>query len=189
MNWEAIGALSEIISAAAVVATLVFLAIQTRQNTDAVEEGNRLARIAAIDTHAESVRRWRASLAENREIGAIWLKALKEEPLDDLESLRLHNMFINLVNIQRANYERACAIGEEGLARQASRAIAAECPQNKVFSVLWNEIRDWQSLSSAEYVAAVDREIALLGDGKLDLPHWLTFTKAFSSAGDGRGGG
>lgn len=35
MNWEAAGALGEIVGAVAVVATLVFLAIQLRQNTQA----------------------------------------------------------------------------------------------------------------------------------------------------------
>ena len=36
MNWEAIGAVGEIVGAIAVVATLIYLAQQTRQNTKAV---------------------------------------------------------------------------------------------------------------------------------------------------------
>ena len=36
MNWEAIGAIGEIIGAAGVIATLVYLAIQIRQNTKTV---------------------------------------------------------------------------------------------------------------------------------------------------------
>jgi hypothetical protein len=37
MNWDAIGAVAELIGALAVIATLAYLAIQTRQNTDAVK--------------------------------------------------------------------------------------------------------------------------------------------------------
>ncbi len=36
MNWEAIGAVGEIVGAVAVVLTLVYLAVQLRQNTAAV---------------------------------------------------------------------------------------------------------------------------------------------------------
>jgi len=37
MNWDAIGALAEAIGAIAVIVTLVYLAIQLRQNTRAIE--------------------------------------------------------------------------------------------------------------------------------------------------------
>ena len=37
MNWDAIGAIGELIAAAAVVATLVYLAVQTKTNTAAVD--------------------------------------------------------------------------------------------------------------------------------------------------------
>jgi hypothetical protein len=37
MNWEAIGAIGEVAGAAGVVATLIYLAVQIRQNTRSVE--------------------------------------------------------------------------------------------------------------------------------------------------------
>ncbi len=42
MNWEAIGAIGEIIGAMAVFLTLVYLALQIRQNTKAVQAGKQL---------------------------------------------------------------------------------------------------------------------------------------------------
>ena len=36
MNWDAIGAIGEIIGAAGVISTLIYLAIQIRQNTTAM---------------------------------------------------------------------------------------------------------------------------------------------------------
>jgi len=41
MNWDAIGAIGEIIGATAVFVTLIFLTVQLRQNTKAVDESRR----------------------------------------------------------------------------------------------------------------------------------------------------
>jgi hypothetical protein len=41
MNWEAVGALGEIVGAAAVVATLIFLTVQLCQNTRSVDESRK----------------------------------------------------------------------------------------------------------------------------------------------------
>ena len=40
MNWEAIGAIAELLSGFGVIATLVYLATQIRQNTNSVKESN-----------------------------------------------------------------------------------------------------------------------------------------------------
>ncbi len=57
MNWDAIGAIGELIGALAVVITLVFLVLQVRHNTRAMNESNRLERASAIDRHADSIKR------------------------------------------------------------------------------------------------------------------------------------
>ena len=36
VNWEAIGAIGELIGGAAVIATLIYLAVQLRQNTKGI---------------------------------------------------------------------------------------------------------------------------------------------------------
>ena len=46
MNWEALGALAELLGACAVFATLVYLAVQIRQNTSAIRSS------ASQDVHA-----------------------------------------------------------------------------------------------------------------------------------------
>ena len=48
MNWDAIGAIGEILGAAAVVATLVYLAIQVRSAKSAAADINRLSRAVGI---------------------------------------------------------------------------------------------------------------------------------------------
>lgn len=46
MNWDAIGAITQIIGVIAVVVTLVYLAIQTKQNTSATQAAVRQAMLA-----------------------------------------------------------------------------------------------------------------------------------------------
>jgi hypothetical protein len=43
MNWDAIGAIAETLSAIAVVATLIYLALQIRQNTQVIGSSTRHA--------------------------------------------------------------------------------------------------------------------------------------------------
>ena len=64
MNWEAIGALSEIIGAVAVVVSLIYLAVQIKRNTD-------LAKTEYHTSSASSAARfqdWKAANPENARI-------------------------------------------------------------------------------------------------------------------------
>ena len=69
MNWDALGAVGEIVAAVAVVVTLGYLAVQIRQNTDSVRaatiqdivrEGNVFVRDLAL--HPDLARIWRSGL-------------------------------------------------------------------------------------------------------------------------------
>lgn len=159
MNWDALGAIGEIIGAIAVVITLVFLAIQVRYSTRSMDESNRLQRAAAIDRHADSVSRWRGRVAENEDLARIWFAAIHDEKLSDLDRLRLNNLWIILVNTQRSNYERAKLVGEQGLAEQAAKSIAAECLGSDTLKARWLDTRAWHSLASPNYVAEVEKEM------------------------------
>ncbi len=179
MNWEAVGAIGEIVGAIAVVGTLFFLIAQLRQNTQAMEESNRLERVAAMDRHAESVRAWRGAIAENNDLAQIWLKALQDEEVTDLEGVRLNNMFVNFVNIQRSNYERALAIGEQGLCLQAAKSIAVESSSSSLMMMLWDRAKPWHALASPGFVQKVDEEMKEFqaGESQFQGGSWLTLSQ------------
>jgi hypothetical protein len=48
MNWDAISTIAEVVGAAAVVVSLIYLAVQIQQNTKQVEEQARGQRFAAL---------------------------------------------------------------------------------------------------------------------------------------------
>jgi hypothetical protein len=68
MNWEAIGAIGEVVGAFAVIATLLYLAVQIRQNTKAI----RSTTLTAITEHKHFELRWSSDIAP------AWRKALTD---------------------------------------------------------------------------------------------------------------
>lgn len=75
MSWEAINATAQLISSAAVVASLWYLAVQVHRST-------RIARLAAEDAATTALREVTRPFGENPEIGRLWSKGL-----EDLDSL------------------------------------------------------------------------------------------------------
>jgi len=159
LNWDAIGAIGEIVGAIAVVLSLIFLGIQMRQNTRAMEERNKLERSAALDRHTDSVSRWRSELARNQQLTEIWYRAIKDEVLTEQEAAQVNNIFINFINTQRSNFERAKVVGEAGLMQQTARSVAVEVGDSKTMTKLWNISKAWHKLASPDYTEAIDEEI------------------------------
>ena len=82
MNWEAIGAVGEILGAIGVIATLGYLAAQIRQNTRSSQEA---ASRASFDT----VNRINLMLVENPEVADLAIRG-RSDPgdLDEAEAMR-----------------------------------------------------------------------------------------------------
>ena len=97
MNWDAIGAVGEIIGALAVFLTLVYLAIQIRQNTKSVQA-------SAVDASIGKVNDVRQSLYENAELSRIYIQGLAHpDELDEENRFRfrlmVHNIMLAISNI------------------------------------------------------------------------------------------
>jgi hypothetical protein len=75
MNWDAINAVSQLISSIAVVVSVLYLAVQLRGST-------RVARVAAMDAAAAALRDVTKPFMENAELARIWRIGL-----EDLEAL------------------------------------------------------------------------------------------------------
>ncbi len=82
MNWEAIGAIGEIIGAIAVVITLLYLASQTRQNTRATHAQATASVASEMETNLLAV-------ANDGVLAEAYKKALNGEPLSQQEEIRL----------------------------------------------------------------------------------------------------
>jgi hypothetical protein len=71
MNWDAINAVSQLISSIAVVVSVLYLAVQLRSST-------RVARVAAMDAAAAALRDVTKPFMENAELARIWRTGLED---------------------------------------------------------------------------------------------------------------
>jgi hypothetical protein len=74
MNWEAIGAVGEIVGAAAVVVSLVYLAVQIRQNTRQVQEQTRSHHLASLSAAGQGFLEFRASISRSQQTASVWVR-------------------------------------------------------------------------------------------------------------------
>lgn len=88
MNWEAVGATASLLAAVGVIATLIYLSIQIRQNTKAVRSSSIQNLVQSFSTTAQAA-------VENEYIIPLLLKAnAGAEALTQEERARLHFWFI-----------------------------------------------------------------------------------------------
>lgn len=78
MNWEAIGAVGEIVGALGVIVTLAYLAVQIHQNSHQLERSIEATRVAAEDAVSRGFDRWREMVAVNPELSDIYLRGLSD---------------------------------------------------------------------------------------------------------------
>ncbi len=107
MNWEAIGAIAELLGAIGVILSLAYLAVQIRQNTRQLGEHSRELRIAAIDAIANSFSRFRDPLIRDPELAALWLRGVKDyDGLDDVERIRIGRLMQELFFAHQNTWSR-----------------------------------------------------------------------------------
>ncbi len=117
MNWEAVGAIGEVLGALAVVFTLIYLAAQIRGGQVALRASQR-------DSALESVRHWNQLIASNRELADIVRRGLKDYGgLDPTEKLRFGHCIYSFLKANEDIYLRNVA-GEEANEVWASHEAA-----------------------------------------------------------------
>jgi hypothetical protein len=118
MNWDAAGAIGEIIGAVAVVATLAFLAAQIRQSHRLQRDSNVLARSAAINKVYAGFRR---VVAADPDVTRVWVPGCADEKLEQVDQERFRLLAIDYLVIF-ANWEQsAVAVNIPSMAEAAVR--------------------------------------------------------------------
>jgi hypothetical protein len=86
MNWDAIVAISQLVAAVGVVLSLIFVGLQIKQNTRALQRNE----------HNSTMEQWtviRMAIAKNRDIAELMTAGLHDERrLDAADQLRLEQM-------------------------------------------------------------------------------------------------
>jgi hypothetical protein len=102
MNWEALGAIGEVLGSILVLATLVYVAIQTR---DLNKQSQAEARYAFVDAVADI----NMIIAQNKQTASVWRRGLESaEDLDADERMQffmLIGQYANLWSVMHQLYE------------------------------------------------------------------------------------
>ena len=159
MTINELGSLGEFIGSIGIVVTLIYLAIEIRQNTRSMDEGRKLALVDAMLRRNDVIERSAMQSALSETILEIRTRAISEgvHSLSDVERARLRS------------YEVARVVRIEGQYYQWKHGLIDEDDLYELFGkVVENNWRLWQELGVAhgrrEFRQAVD-EIA----NKLDL--------------------
>jgi hypothetical protein len=103
MNWEALGAIGEMVGAVAVVVTLGYLAVQIRQNTRSVRAASRLEIASGWRAHNRQM----LDPAVNRAF-QVGLRAYPDMPYEE------RSIFGNLMSDHTVLFQGVFALYEEG---------------------------------------------------------------------------
>lgn len=109
MTLQDIGSIGELVAAIATVATLIYLAIQVRHNSAAMDRSNEFARAASIHQLTQSFNELNWRLAADGDLADIYTRALAGESLSPTESTR----FLAWVNTYVATVENL--VGQQSL--------------------------------------------------------------------------
>ena len=96
MNWEALGAIGELIGAFAVVVTLIYVGIQVRHSAGAV-------RSAAANDASVAMQTWYLEMGSNRQASDMWFNAMTSpEPLSTHDEFQfmmsMHAVLLGMQN-------------------------------------------------------------------------------------------
>ena len=157
MNWEAIGAIGEIIAAVAVVFSFVYLAAQIRQNTQQVEEQCRTQRQNSLLGARSGFTEWRSLVIQDGRVAATWKKGSESlELLNEEERVQMDFLLIDLFWAHATIWLQT----SEGMADESLWKVS----RNNIALYAGPGVRDWWSSSPhrSEYPEGFAQSIDLL---------------------------
>jgi hypothetical protein len=133
MNWEAIGAVGELLGAIGVILTLIYLAIQIRQNTES-------SLLTAEASYGREFVAWHARVTAQPELGEIWDTALGNTGELSKEEVRrfiwLIAEFFLIFEGQYKLYQKNC-ISEDSW--QSKVEVVHELLRNSIVEQWWGK--------------------------------------------------
>ena len=142
-DWGSIG---DMIGGIAVVASLIYLSIQIRQNTQQISRSVEASKLGAVERNIESANRMREMLILNPEVAALFLRGLQDyRELASGEKFRFGLLMSNTLSAFQGAYLRTLSVG--GDPRQfegAARLIDSILENPGARDWLKNNDPDWR---------------------------------------------
>ena len=112
MSLEDLGNIGELVAAIGVIASLIYLAVQIRQNTSNIDFNTKALRGSTYTSHLQLRNEFQDLMLQNELLGDIWMKGMyRPGALDEIEA----NYFRNLAFRFFHNYESLVLMHRLGL--------------------------------------------------------------------------
>jgi len=145
MSIQEWAALAEIIGAVAVVASLVYLAVQIRQNTHEISMSLKSMELAAFERNVESGIRIRELFIMNPDVLDLYVRGSKSfADLDEGEKPRFDMILRNVLSALQGAYIRQLTFGNDPVGFDGSIRTIDRLVKGQGF-------RDWLSLNNPDW--------------------------------------
>jgi len=132
MNWEAVGAIAESVGAIAIFVSLVYVAMQIRQNTQQFSRSVEANELAAFERNIESGNRIRELLLRNPDLLELLLKGYKSyKNLNAAERVRFGLLLRNVFSAMQGAYIRQLFLKHDPLDFAGSAGVIDEILANR----------------------------------------------------------
>ena len=153
MNWDAVGALGEIVGAVAVVGSLWYLAIQIRESRRSSEAQGTLA-------STEVASRWRGNLMMNNELALAVAKANESEELSHRERIQVRTLADDLFIAGAAAYLSTSQTGALHDDTGEVEYVVKILSENPGLVSEWERAKPFTDLMSPIFCKAVEAKLA-----------------------------
>ncbi len=106
MNWEAMGAIGDLVGGIAVVMSLVYVGYQIRQSSRQIELSSRNIEASMYHETGDAFSRWMSMVAADELLADLFLRGLGREELSQSETLRFHFLLNSLLLAYENNYHQ-----------------------------------------------------------------------------------
>jgi hypothetical protein len=153
MNWDAIGAISEMVGAVAVVISLIYLAIQIRSSTEATRTSTYQSVVSEFG-HVNNV------MAGSRGLSGLFARAMEEfETLDAEDKARVSQLFfVTFHNFENMYYQYLKGYLEEEV-WIGWRRLMLTYHARPGFQLWWSIRSDVFSKSFVDFLATEENDI------------------------------
>lgn len=163
MNWEAIGAIGETISAIAVFATLMFLAVQIRQSNRVNEANTRISIAEMKHRSNDSITRFSEALIADPELSSIWDRGRSGEALSSEDQSRFLRLARNYFGLHATSYYDYDAIDDHSSKNRMIDYMVEQISANHGLEVAWKNLKETPFTNYAEFWNGVNQRLMSRG--------------------------
>jgi hypothetical protein len=162
MSIQEWAAIAEIVSAVAVVASLIYLAVQIRQNTNELSMSLKSTELAAFERNVEAGNRIREIFILHSDVSELYARGLKSyADLGDSEKMRFGMILSNVFSALQGAYVRQLTYGNDPANFAGSERMLD-------YLIRRRGVRDWMSRNNPDwrpqFAAMVQRRVKIFED-------------------------